>query len=75
MAESPVTIEAARAAKDEAKRRFAECAEVVGVGVCRSGKGYAVKVNLCGAVNRARLPRMVKGVPLVFEVVGKIRKR
>jgi hypothetical protein len=75
MAESPITLEAARAAKDETKRRLADCADVVGVGVTRSSRGYAVKVNLCGAVDRARLPRMVKGVPLVFEVVGKIRKR
>jgi len=69
------TIEKARAAKDEAKRRLADRADVVGVGVTRRGKGYAVKVNLGQAVDPTSVPHSLKGVPLVFEVVGKLRKR
>jgi len=75
MAKPRVTIGAARAAKEETKRRLADCADVVGVGVTRSGEGYAVKVNLCSRADAAMLPQRVKGVPVVFEVVGAIRKR
>ena len=75
MSEAPATIEAARAAKEEAKRRFASRTDIVGIGVTRHGKGYAVKVNLGSAVDLAALPQTVNGVPVIFEVVGSIRKR
>ena len=49
--------------------------DIVGIGVTRQGKGYAAKVNLGSAVDLAALPRTVNGVPVIFEVVGSIRKR
>jgi hypothetical protein len=42
----PATLDQARAAKDEAKRRLAGKGEVVGVGVTRTKGGYAVRINL-----------------------------
>jgi hypothetical protein len=75
MTEAPATIETARAAKAEAKRRFAGRTDIVGIGVTRHGKGYAVKVNLGAAVDLASLPQTLNGVPVIFEVVGSIRKR
>jgi hypothetical protein len=69
------TLEAARAAKEEAKRRLADVADVVGVGLTKAKSGgYAVKVNLQSAPAEP-MPDNVQGVPLVVEVVGTIRKR
>ena len=71
----PATLEAARSAKDEAKRQLADKADVVGVGLTKAKKGgYAVKVNLRSAPAEP-MPDNVQGVPLVVEVVGTIRKR
>ena len=69
------TLAAARSAKDEARRKLAKIKEIVGVGLTRRGGGYAVKVNLGKSVDTAKLPHDLNGVPLVFEVVGKVRKR
>lgn len=69
------TLEAARAAKEEAQRQLADKAEVVGVGLTKAKKGgYAVKVNVKKAPAEP-MPANVQGVPLVVEVVGTIRKR
>ena len=68
-------LEIARSAKDEARRKLAKVKEIVGVGLTRRGTGYAVKVNLEAAVDTAKLPHAMNGVPLVFEVVGRVRKR
>lgn len=70
------TLNAARCAKDEAKRQVAATADVVGVGLtkARTGGGYAVKVNV-RAAPKLPVPETVQGVPVVVEVVGTIRKR
>lgn len=70
------TLEDARSAKEEAKRQVAATADVVGVGLTKAkkGGGYAVKVNVKKAPD-APVPATVRGVPLVVEVVGTIRKR
>lgn len=71
----PASLEAARAAKEEAKRQVADKAQVVGVGLTRAKKGgYAVKVNVKDAPTEP-VPATVQGVPVVVEVVGTIRKR
>jgi hypothetical protein len=70
-----VTLEAARAAKDAAKRKFARRSGVVGIGLTRQGGGYALKVNLGEGATAARLPKDVNGVPVVVAVVGPVRKR
>jgi hypothetical protein len=68
------TLEAARSAKEEAKRQFADKADVVGVGLTKARGGYAVKVNLRKKPAKP-VPETVQGVPVVVEVVGTIRKR
>lgn len=67
------TLEEARAAKDKAKKLFADN---VGVGITRLDDGYAVKVNLRQPMSdQEKVPRSIDGVPLQFEVVGEIRKQ
>jgi hypothetical protein len=68
------TIEDARSAKAEARQRLSGVPGVVGVGLTRQGEGYAVKVNLQDD-QRDLVPDELSGVPVVVEVVGKIRKR
>jgi hypothetical protein len=75
MGVAAVTLEAARAAKDAAKRKLARRSGVVGIGVTRQGSGYAVKVNLDQGATAARLPKDFNGVPVVVAVVGAVRKR
>ena len=75
MAIAAITLEAARAAKDAAKRKLARRTGVVGIGVTRQGGGYAVKVNLGQGATAARLPKDFNGVPVVVAVVGSVRKR
>jgi hypothetical protein len=75
MSSDAPTLEAARAVKDEANRLYARHCKVVGVGLTRQGKGYAVKINLEAGAGSETLPRELHGVPLVIEVVGTIRKR
>ncbi len=67
------TLEQARAAKDKAKELFTSN---VGVGITRVNDGYAVKVNLRSPlVDKENIPAAIDGVPVQFEVVGKIRKQ
>ena len=74
MARSPVTLEAARAAKAEALRRFARVPEVNGIGLCRRGDGYALKINF-ETEPPIEVPERIEGVDVIVEVVGRIRKR
>jgi len=72
----PITIDQARAAKDAAKTVLSGVPGIVGIGLTKIGKDYALKVNL-----RARLPadvaipERIEGVRVRTEVVGEIRKR
>ena len=70
----PATMHQARAAKLKAARQVSALAPVVGVGITRVGAGYGIKVNLKEETSAA-LPRSVDGVPLRFELTGRIRKR
>jgi hypothetical protein len=74
MVSSPVSREAARAAKATLRECLRGESEVVGLGLTRRDGGYAVKVNLrsgpCAAV-----PAEVAGVPVVVEIVGLARAR
>jgi hypothetical protein len=69
-------LEAARAAKAKARKRFAGLARVSGVGITRAGGRYAVKV-LCEAIDvpAGKLPDNIDGVPVVVDVTGPIRKQ
>jgi hypothetical protein len=63
-----------------AKRRVAETmpagVKVVGVGIGLSGSEPALKVNLAREpADRSLLPRTIEGVPVVYDVVGKVTAR
>lgn len=71
-----VTIDQARAAKATAKSELAEVPGVVGIGLTKVGRDYALKVNLRAALPRGvRVPPRIAGVPVCVEVVGEVRKR
>jgi len=62
-----------------AKKRFSELVpkevEVVGVGIGLSGSDPALKVNLrTPPVDRKLLPESVDGVPVIYDIVGKVRR-
>lgn len=66
----------ARAAKDKLALAIRGSAEVVGVGLTRHGDAMAVKVNLARpAAPGSALPESFEGVPVVYEVVGRITPR
>lgn len=67
------TIDDARAAKSQVKKELSRVQGLVGIGLTRHGKGYAVKVNLQEASQGKELPKEIGGVPVVFEVVGQIK--
>ena len=70
------TLEEARAAKRCVIEVFGKLAAVVGVGITRVGGGYGVKVNLREEPGAGvNLPQDVDGVPVLVEVVGRVRKR
>ncbi|MGE0425947.1 MAG: hypothetical protein AB7O88_27045 [Reyranellaceae bacterium] len=69
------TIARARAAKSEVRRSLGSDIDVVGVGIAKSGRGYALKVNLAKLPKGKHLPKSIGGIPVRFEVVGRIRKR
>ena len=72
----PISLEQARAAKKSAKALLADLPGVVGVGITKVGKGYAVKVNLRKALPRGvTAPERIGRVPVRVEVVGRITKR
>jgi hypothetical protein len=76
MGKSDDSLENARNAKKQAAKIFAAFGPIVGVGITRVGDAYAVKVNFEKLLSDpALLPGDIDGVPVVIEVVGKIRKQ
>jgi hypothetical protein len=70
------TLEEAMAAKKAAFRVFERLTKVSGIGVTRSGRGYAVKFNVPeGLPAGMMVPEKIGGVPVRVEVVGPIKKR
>jgi hypothetical protein len=69
------SLEAARAAKTKARTIFARLPYVNGVGLTRRDGSYAVKVNLEMAPDEQDLPKDIDGVPVVFNVIGRIHKQ
>ena len=69
-------IEDARRVKLAAGEIARKAARVVGVGLTKVGNSYAVKVNLAEQPTAgALLPKLIEGVPIVYEVVGRIMRR
>lgn len=66
-------LDSARRAKAALAARLGDHPAVRGIGVARSGDGYAVKLNLAERSPRGlAVPDVVDGVPVVVEVVGRI---
>jgi len=74
MRANTVTLDSARTAKAQVQARLSEVPGIVGVGLTRKGSGYAVKVNLQDG-HQDLVPDSVAGVPVVVEVVGRVKKR
>lgn len=69
------TIAQVRAAKSEVRRSLGTDVDIVGVGIARAGRGYGLKVNVARLPKGRHLPKSIAGIPVRFEVVGRIRKR
>ncbi len=67
-------ITLARAAKDQALKLLSNVPGVVGIGLTKIDDQYAVKVNLEAALPKSlRVPREINGIPLSFEIVGRVK--
>jgi hypothetical protein len=68
----PVSLEAARKAKDRVLEMVAPHAEVTGIGLTQVEGSYAVRVNLRREAAKI-LPQEIDGVPLLYVTTGAIR--
>ena len=69
-------LQAARAAKEKARKLFPKLAHVTGVGITRRKGVYCVKVNLAEEPPpELELPAVIDDVPVVLHVTGRIRKQ
>jgi hypothetical protein len=68
------SLEQARAAREGLAELLVSLPQLNGIGVARSGRGWAVKVNLSEPVPRGRVPLEFEGVPVRVEVIGPITK-
>lgn len=74
-ATSGPSLEQVRAAKRLALGTFKRLGKVTGVGITRIGSGYGLKINLEEApLGNVALPATIKGVPVLVEVVGPLKK-
>jgi len=76
MTDVNVELEAARAAKGRVKGLFPKQVQICGVGLTQQAGHYCVKVNLESEPgSEIHLPEEIDGVPVVIQVVGKLRKQ
>jgi hypothetical protein len=75
MANTNVSIDRVRAVKSGLKQNLGKSVDVVGIGVTRRQGHYVLKVNIGKMPKNRELPSEVDGVPVEFEVVGRIRPR
>jgi len=69
-------LEAVRRVKERFVEMKPEGIDVVGVGIGLSGSDLALKVNLGSPpADKSALPKSIDGVPIIYDVVGKIRAR
>jgi hypothetical protein len=67
-------FDAARRAKKRVAEAMPAGVEVIGVGIGLSGSVPALKVNLkAPSVDERTLPATIEGVPVVYDILGKIR--
>ena len=75
MASENVPLDRVRAVKSGLKQNLGKSVDVVGVGVTRRKGHYVLKVNVGKMPKDRDLPSEIDGVPVEFEVVGRIRPR
>jgi hypothetical protein len=69
-------LEAVRIAKRRVAATMPAGVKVVGIGIGLSGAEPALKVNLAREpADRSLLPQTIDGVPVVYDVVGKVTAR
>jgi hypothetical protein len=70
-----VTLVDARRVKQKVAEIARAAGPIVGVGLTKVGNSYAVKVNFRQSQANAAPPDSVDGVPVVYEVAGRIWSR
>lgn len=75
MTNANVSLDRVRAAKLGLKQNLGKSVDVVGVGVTRRKGHYVLKVNVGKMPEDRELPSEIDGVPVEFEVVGRVRPR
>lgn len=71
---TPVTLDAARAAKTRAGQLLGHRLPIAGIGIAQVRGSLGLKVNLHDAVgDMAEMPEHIDGVPVLYEVVGGIK--
>jgi hypothetical protein len=69
-------LEAVRRAKKRFAKVVPEGVDVVGVGIGVAGSEPTLKVNLrAKPADSSLLPKSIEGVPVVYEIIGKITRR
>ena len=70
------SLEDARKVKPVAGEAARRAGRVLGIGLSKVGNAYVIKVNFAShPLESARLPSVIDGVGVVYEVVGSVSKR
>lgn len=69
-----LTLESARVAKISLREKIADITEVSSIGIERLPNGFRLKVNLSRKLpNSIELPQSCRGVPIRYEVIGRVK--
>lgn len=68
-----ISYDKAERSKDHLKHVLREFEQVNGIGICKTGTGWALKVTLRASITDGITPAAVNGVPVIYDVVGEIR--
>jgi hypothetical protein len=69
-------LEAVRSVKERLATLMPKGVDVIGVGIGLSGSNPALKVNLrTRPTDKTVLPKVIEGVPVIYDFVGKITSR
>jgi hypothetical protein len=66
----PSSIEDARAVQQRLAKKYKDTPQVNGIGITRSGDGFAVKVNLTEPLANSKIPSQIGDVAVRVDVVG-----
>jgi hypothetical protein len=68
----PGSIDDARAVQRRLAKKYANTPQINGIGITRSGDGFAVKINLTEPLTDAKIPSHVGNVDVRVDVVGPV---